>query len=239
MNLTQRILAALSLLTLWLALAPIAAMADVIDRTYWDKAVAVAAKNECLAPRNIVETEEVSAADGKPLERNLTHLQVIQKSGATLDITLVSREENGVDTTEKFYKHFLAHKEETLSELKEEGLFAKSSQRLVKLTGFDLKDKVATYTFAIDVDGIAFSGLARICAIKGDALSATVTTPKMEEDGVLISNYEEITHYQREDGRWYPAKVIETMDIKMGGFFNSFEGKVEAETILTDYFCNQ
>lgn len=228
----------LSLLTLCLALAPYAADAGTIDRTYWDQAVALADENACLTPLNIVETEKVSATDGKPVERNVTHLQVVHQDGRDLDIKLISREENGKNTTEKFYRDFIAHKEETLDELKEEGVFAKTAQDLIKLTGLSLQGKVATYTFTIDVDGLAFTGQAKICAIEGHALTTTVTTPEMEEDGVVIRDYTEVTRFKRDGDRWFPDKVIETMDIEMGGFFTAFKGRIEAETILADYFCH-
>lgn len=229
----------MSLLTLFIALTPLTGFSGSIDRTYWDRAVEIAEKNKCLAPLNIVETEKVSDANGKPVERNVTHIQVIKTGGTALDIKLVSREENGKDTTDNFYKDFLANKGETLSELKEEGLFEKSSQGLIKLTNFNLEGKVAIYSFTMRAEGVSFSGQAEICAIKGHALSTKITASEMEEDDVVISNFEETTQFKRNGDQWYAEKVIETMDIEMGGFFTSFEGSVQAETVLADYFCNK
>lgn len=229
----------ISLSTLFIILATAPAYSDVIDTTYWDNAVEIAEKNKCLTPLNIVETEEVSDEEGKPLENNVTHIQVIKKGGNSLDIKLVSREENGEDNTKNFFKDFIANKPETLAELKEEGLFEKSAQHLIKLTGFVLENNMATYTFTVTADGVPFKGRAKIDTNNGHAVYTKVTTPLMEDDGAVISNYEEITHFKTDGDRWYTEKVIENMELELGGFFSSFKGNVHAETILADYFCHK
>lgn len=229
----------ISLSTLFMIFAAAPAFSGSIDTTYWDEAVEIAEKNKCLAPFNIVETEKVSNKEGKPVENNVTHLQVIKKGGNSLDIKLVSREENGEDKTEKFYKDFIVNKPETLAELKEEGLFEKSAQHLVKLTGFDLKDNMAIYTFSIKSEGILFTGQAKIDVNKGHAVYTKINAPLMVEDGVVITNYEEVTHYQTDGDQWYPEKVVESMELELGGFFSSFKGNVHSETVLADYFCHK
>ncbi len=229
----------ISLSTLCMALAALTAPASTIDTTYWDRAVEIAEANHCLAPLTIIETETVSDPKGKPLQDNVTHLQVVKKNGDDLDIQLISRKENGKDATEMFYKDFIANKQEIVAELEEEGLFAKSARHLITLTDLDLQDNRATYTFTMTLEGVEFSGQADIDTRSGHAVYTQVTTPLMAEDGAVISNYEEITYFKKDGDRWYPEKVIEHMEIELGGFFSSFKGRVHSETILADYFCNQ
>lgn len=229
----------ISLSTICLVLAALPAHASPIDTTYWDRAVEIAEANHCLVPLTIIESETVSDPKGKLLQDNVTHLQVVKKGGDALDIKLVSRKENGEDATETFYKDFIANKQETVAELEEESLFAKCARHLITLTDLDLQGNRATYTFRMTVEGVEFSGRADIDTRSGHAVYTQVTTPLMAEDGVVISNYEEITHFKKDGDRWYPEKVIEHMEIELGNVFSSFEGRVHSETILADYFCNQ
>ncbi len=166
-------------------------------------------------------------------------LRVVDQGGPALDIKRMSRKENGTDATGTCCEDCNADKRATVSELQQERLFAKRTQQPIALTGLDLKSHRVTDTVAMTVEGTGFRGQADIDARSGHAVNMKVSTPWMEQNGAVISKYEEITWYKRNDDSWYPDKSIEHMIKERDGRRSSVNGGVSSETILADFVCIQ
>ena len=215
-------------------LLPIAFAVD-IDRTWWDRAVAIAEKNKSLTPLNILETETVTKENGRPVEQSATHVRVFRQPGSSMDIRLVSRKENGRDVTALFLKQFTAYKEEIGELLNDDGVFGKSTQPFVELTHYGTAGNIAVYRFTLEVDGTAVEGEAEIDTLTGHPVSDTLSSPVIKEGDIILTNYIQITRYMTDGDQCYAQQIHETMNIEIKGLFTGFKGHVETKTLLTDY----
>ena len=212
--------------------------AGSIDYSYWNRAIVIAERESLPLPSEIRVTEQVTDDAGKPVETSVTHIRVTRSDSGAPDLSLVSRQENGKDQTERFKKAFPDHKPDVLETIEAGGLFERQAFSAIRFTGMILDSSEAVYHFTAEAEAIPLTGTVRVdirtgCAVYSRVAADQIPSGHVSDKNVVLANYVETLIFSNDPNAWFPRKSTETMDIRITGHFSSFNGRIRTETVIS------
>ena len=210
----------------------------------WTGAILINGRNTHWVPERITVSEEVSNADGETIERSVAQYE-IGENGPDCAFTLRHATLNGRDITETVeaeerFGYFDADQFESGNP------FAQELQHDVTFRNFNETEYVtgrrcAVFGYHRTTDGVRWIGTVWIDAATGVPVQVSFASDgPIVEDDVRASNIVGTIHYNADPERWYPLRIVYSMEIRSRPFpFYTFNGSLTSEVELERYFSTR
>ncbi|HEY3448219.1 MAG TPA: hypothetical protein VGK67_17820 [Myxococcales bacterium] len=197
--------------------SPDAASKKAVD-PLWLKALAVAAANDGLLPKRMVETEKLKDVDGETLATTLSTYEVVRESPTRVVRRLIKATRDGKEITEKRQKELSEPGSDPEVFKRRVNLFLAENEGRVEVKRTDLKEAVAgvpctAFRFTLQGEHGPVTGRAWLDDATGTPMrieAKPLAFPDLEKVRLKAMTQRFGYRVDRDSGRW----MVETLEVR-------------------------